>query len=199
MLREAGLYSALADASSVYRGDAERQIARIERTREPELAPFRDAAKILRAKLAVSRADPDSLTRAVATIPAQRTSKPALVYAPPIVLENLLEGPKSVGGNGAPEWMDIRFRIAADGTVRGVETLRDSGNLSTAWPERVHRSIEQRRYVPFAPVDGRDEAVRIERFSYVHDVRWVTGSRLKARAIDGRITSLDLTIDPGQS
>lgn len=41
--------------------------------------------------------------------------------------------------------------------------------------------------------------MRIERFSYVHDAVWVTGSRMHQRRAQGRISSLDITDDSPRS
>jgi len=199
MMREALLYSALARAVSGYSKEAERQIAKIERTQELDLAPFRDAAKLLRTKVAAISGDQKELARKIAAIPPQASGRPTLIYAPPIVSEEMLPTENDTSGNGDPEWIDIRFRVAADGSVHDVETLRDSGNVGGTWPKLVYLSISGRRYAPLALQPGSAGPARIERFSYVHDLVWRTGSRVPERIIRGRITSLDLTTDPAQS
>ncbi|MBB5710139.1 hypothetical protein FHT02_001367 [Sphingomonas xinjiangensis] len=39
----------------------------------------------------------------------------------------------------------------------------------------------------------------MERFSYIHDLEQKTGSRISGRNYHGRITSLDMTVDPATS
>ncbi len=197
LLRDAVVHGAVASVRPSFRTAAERKIARVEATQEPELADFRHAAKILRAKLAVWDQDTKALDDAIAAIPPQKIGKPLLIYSPPIRLEKLASGsggatPASEGG---PEWIDVRFRIAANGTVHDIETLRDSGNVGGNWPKLALQALAQRRYAPLVPFSGSDGATRIERFSYVHDLVTETGSRIARRSSSGRITSLDLTHD----
>jgi hypothetical protein len=192
MLREAMMYGAIALSWPQYRAFADGRIRQIESTREPELAPFRTAASLLRAKLALFDGDHAALEKAIAAIPPQ-SGKPLLVYSPPVVLDSHIE--TTIRTTPDPEWIDIRFRIAADGTVRDVETARDSGNVHGSWPQPVEKAIAARRYAPLALPPGSEGVLRLERFSLVHDVASITESRIRARKTQGRITSLDLTDD----
>ncbi|MDT8759503.1 TonB C-terminal domain-containing protein [Sphingomonas psychrotolerans] len=192
MLREALMYGAIATSWPQYLGASERRIRALENSREPELAPYRSAARLLRAQLALYKGDRAALDKAIAAIPPQPNGKPMLVYAPPVALERTGTTTAKVSD---PEWIDVAFRIAADGTVREVETLRDSGNVGKYWTAAVHKAVAARRYTPQAT----DGAMRIERFSYVHDVAAATGTRLPMRLSRGRISSLDITDDPSRS
>jgi hypothetical protein len=195
LFRDAVVTGSVASVRPNYRSAAERKIARIENSREPELASFRDAARLLRANIAGQRGDLPALEKAIAAMAPQKSGTPVLIYAPPILSApaQRLAIPSS---GGEAEWIDLRFRVAADGRVHDVETLRVSGNVDSVWPKLVEQSVSARRYAPLALPRGSDGAVRIERFAYVHDLTRETGSRIVARLRHGRITSLDLTQDP---
>lgn len=203
MLRDALVHSILAGVLPEFRSTAERKIRKVEATREPELAEFRDAAKLVRAQLAFASKDETAIDRALAAIPPRSPDKPLLVYSPAII-ENqaVLPGRRTLltsDSEGAPEWIDIQFRIAADGSVSDVDIMRDSGNLSAGWPKLVEKSVRGRRYAPLALPPGSEGARRVERFSYIHDIAAETGSRIAGRSYFGRITSLDMTHDPSAS
>ncbi|HVJ02496.1 MAG TPA: hypothetical protein VM662_09955 [Sphingomonas sp.] len=195
MLRDAVVFGAMASVRSDYRSTARRKIADIERTAEPELAGFRHAARLLRASLAAYENDPEALEKAIAAVPPQKSGKPVLIYAPPIRIEKITAGGGQIlpASEGGPEWIDVRFRIAADGRVHDAGVLRDSGNIARDWPKLVLESVSRRRYAPL--LTQGEGANRVERFSYVHDLMLETGSRIVRRASDGRLTSLDLTDD----
>jgi hypothetical protein len=193
MLREAMMYGAIASSRPLYRSTANHKIRLIENSQEPGLAPYRMAAKLLRAQLALLDGDRAGLDKAIASIPPQAVGKPLLVYSPPIVLDPRTD--TTTGSGVDPQWIDVAFRIGADGTVREIETLRDSGNVRKSWPQWVHKAVAGRRYSP----QGTDGAMRVERFSYVLDSVLTTRSRIRVRATSGRITSLDITNDPSQS
>lgn len=196
MLRDAVLHGAVASVNPDYRAAAERKIAKIENSPEPELADFRNAAKLLRAHLAVYENDPTKLDKAIAEIPPSSSGKPVLIYQPPLVSPQPLEGRNATTPTAAPQWIDLRYRVAADGTVHDIDILRDSGTISRDWPKDVLKTVAKRRYAPLIPPPGTDGMVRVERFSYVHDMMTTTGSRMAVRSIYGRITSLDITEDP---
>lgn len=195
MLRDAVVFGAMASVRSDYRGTARRKIADIERTAEPELAGFRHAAKLLRASLAAYENDSEALEKAIAAIPPRKSGKPVLIYAPPIRIEKITAGGDQTlpASEGSPEWIDVRFQIAANGRVQDAGVVHDSGNIGKDWPKLVLESVSRRRYAPM--LTQGEGTTRIERFSYVHDLTMKTSSRIVRRASDGRLTSLDLTDD----
>lgn len=144
MLRQAVLYGAIASSWREYRGYANRKIEQIERTTEPELAPFRTAVRLLQARLALLDRDRAAFDKAIAAIPPQ-AGRPLLVFSPPVIVDPNISTTKVLTD---PEWIDIRFRIAADGTVRDIEALRDSGNVDASWTQPVHKAVGARRYAP---------------------------------------------------
>lgn len=197
MMRDAVVFGAIASVAPEYRQTAEDKIARIEDSDEPQLAGFRDAAKLLRASLAGLEGDLPALEKAIATVNPQKFDKPLLIYAPSYSLEDDLTPNQMMPTSaGAPEWIDLRFRIGADGTVHNVEILRDSGNLGRDWAKSVSRAVAGRRYAPLALPAGSEGVTRVERFSYIHDVMSATHTRIRGRGSRGRLTSLDITADP---
>ncbi|AQR73865.1 hypothetical protein [Sphingomonas sp. LM7] len=200
MLREAMIYGAVSYSNSAYRDATEQRIKALEQTREPELAEFRLAARLLRARLASERGDPAAIDTALAAFRDDKLDRPVLVFAPPLRIDR---APGHEGGrfdvgrniNKAPEWIDVRYRIAADGTVNDVETLRESPDFQGSWPAKVRENLAQRRYAPLALAAGSDGMARVERFTMVYDTYRPTRSRIRERAASGRISSLDLTND----
>ncbi|TGX50141.1 hypothetical protein E5A73_17105 [Sphingomonas gei] len=200
MLREAMIYAAASYSNPAYREGTERRIKAIEQTPEPAFAEFRFAARLLRARLASERGDPAALDTALAAFKRDRLDRPVLVFAPPLLIQRA-EGHESGrfrdgrNINKVPEWIDVRYRIAADGTVNDIETLRESSNFQATWPKTVRENLAQRRYAPFALPAGSDGLTKVERFTMVYDVYRPTGSRLRVRSSWGRISSLDLTAE----
>lgn len=207
MLRDAVVHAAAATKLPEYRQAAERKIAAIEKTREPELAAFRDAARILHANVAAYNGDSAAINSAIAGMAARPPEKPLLVFAPavdaarPGAYDAVLNASKTAltQSYGKAEWIDLRFRIAVDGTVQDTEILRDSGNLSGVWTDLVVQAVAGRRYAPLQLAAGSEGPIRIERFSLVHDLMSVTGSRISGRDSRGRITSLDITDESPRS
>jgi hypothetical protein len=194
MLHAAAVNGAFASVSSLYRPAAEQKIVRIERTTEPELKPYRDAVKMLRASLAALNHDQSGLEKAISTMAPQSPSEPLLLHAPTVDTSKIAASSGSEGvTEGDEEWIDFHFEIGADGKVAAVEAVRDSGKITGRWADLVKKAIAGRRYAPLALPQGISGVERTERFSLVHDVSWATGSRMAVRKGAGRITSLDLT------
>jgi hypothetical protein len=196
MLRDAVLYGAVASKQWSMREPAKLRLSRLEQTTEPELAPFRDAVKVLRARLAMMDGDQAAFEKVVADMPPRAERTPLLLYAPPISTEDLGRSPKTRALAEQSQWIDLQFRVSSAGKVSDVAVLRDSGNLDEDWPTLVKRRVAERRYAPMALPDGSELPTRIERFSFVHDVTSSElDTRTRARSATGRITSLDLTPD----
>jgi len=199
MFREAALYGVVSELLPAYRSTAENAIERIEKTTQPELKPFREAAGMLRASLASRHGDKQAVDKAVASI-GTKVEKPVLIYAPTVHIDQSAVYPTGVGLatlalDTGPQWIDVRFRIAADGTVHDVETLRQSDTVNGIWPGKVHEALAGRRYAPLNLAPGSDGLERIERFTMVFDAHTPTGSRLRSRKLNGRLASTDLTPD----
>ncbi|RSY78773.1 hypothetical protein DAH66_18195 [Sphingomonas koreensis] len=203
MFREAVLYGAVSEVRLAYRSTAEDAIRRIEKTTQPELGPFREAAGMLRASLASARGDKQAIDKAVASL-GTKVNKPVLIYAPTVQVDQANVAPTgiglaSLGLDTGPQWIDVRFRIAADGTVHDVETLRQSDTVHGIWPKKVHEALAGRRYAPLRLAADDDGLARIERFTMVFDTHTPTGSRLRSLTLVGRLSSIDLTPEPAGS
>jgi len=195
MLRQAAVMSAIATDYYPYRTDARAKIRRLEATTEPELAEYRAAARILRARLAAKWNEKGDFSKVIGELGGMRMRRPVLLYTPTIKLNEARSvDPRNI--NSDPQWIDVRFRIDADGTVQDVEVLHRSDNAAGRWSDAVVQGVTKRRYAPLELVQGETGLTRIERFSYVFDAGGLTGTRLPARSGNGRITSLDLTIEP---
>ncbi len=196
MLRPAALYAGLGARDRGYRSLARREIARLERTPEPELAGFRVAAQVLRARLAGATGDQEEMEKTIAALAGNGFTAPVLVYDEPPFRDMPTTGVINRDLDSNPEWIDLRYRIDSSGRVRDVDELRRSPDISGDWPSQVLKSIARRRYVPLAPSAKPEGLVRIERFTLVFDAEGHTGSAMRARSATGRLVSLDLTPDP---
>lgn len=196
MLREAMLFGAASYWHPKYNEITERKIEAIEQTTDPALAAFRGGAKLLRARLAAERKDNKALDEAFAAYSGNKPTRPMLVYTPPIRFDQADIGTSFTSGlKATPEWIDVRFRVALDGTVTDVETINESASDKKIWPAKVLESLRARRYVPLAANADEDLLTRVERFTMVYDMVSPTGSRLRARSLRGRISSIDLTAE----
>lgn len=198
MLRPAMVYLALAKINPAYDGDVRTEIRRVEDTREPELAEARAAARILTARLAGQGNDMAAFEKAVSGLADhQRTDRAVLLYSAPMDME-APAGYRTGNYNAAPQWMDVRFRVDVDGRVRDVEVLRTSDNAEGYWKDTALRSVALRRYMPLSLPAKSNGLVRVERFSFIHDVADRTGTRMADRSNTGRISSMDITVEPAR-
>jgi hypothetical protein len=195
MLRPAMVYLALSKINAGYEGDARARIRRVEETREPELKEARAAAKILSARLAGQGNDMAAFEKAVSGLDNERTDRAVLLYSPAMDTE-VPAGYRTGNYNAAPQWMDVRYRVDLDGRVQDVEVLRTSENAEGYWKNIALSSIARRRYMPLDLAGKANGLVRVERFSFVRDATDRTGSRMAERTNAGRISSMDITIEP---
>ncbi|OYY68026.1 hypothetical protein [Sphingomonas sp. 28-63-12] len=197
-------------AVSRLRGDEYFQAAlqasdRLIGTTDPALAPFANAAKLLKAQLTIPRgnaAAADQLIEKFGELGRGRTAA-VLLYAPKI------EQPELSGrefGDGETitklavddvdnQWVDIGFQITSAGTVGEAEVLRISPKANGHWIKPILVSIAGRRYAPLAT--DSPSAMRVERYTFTASWTTVTGSRLRVRSPIPRIEMVDLTRDTG--
>ncbi|MEG8023817.1 hypothetical protein QP162_03995 [Sphingomonas aurantiaca] len=201
LFRIAGLYTSIAPLVPAYRQTAFDSLRRIDETTEPDLAPFRDAAKFLRCRLQGTGVNAGR--DCIAATNTDRVSKAELIYAPPIDLNNWRqENPSTVArlhGEATPQWADVAFRVAPDGTVRDIDTVRTSTNVDAGWMKLVTDALGERRYRPLQRAPSDEGLRRIERYSIVYDVVSMKGTRIRARSSVPHIEILDLTVEPGMS
>ncbi len=191
LLREARLYAALSKGkSSPYYSDALNATNRLIARGEPELAPFVQAAKLLKANIAVQHGDTGAVDRLVAEYRAVATggAVPVLLYAPKIE-QRQLSGREGASGTTLNklamddfdnQWVDVSFLISADGKVSETEVLRKSSALSGDWVKPILTAIAGRRYAPLAP--DSPGFFRVERYSFTAAWTTVTGSRMRVRS-----------------
>jgi len=195
MLRQAGIYSTLATRDRGYASLARANIDRIAQTTAPELATYRTAAEILRARLTASRGGAASIDKAVAGLSGKSVSVPIEVYSPPLL--GLDPGVGTLAPAN-PEWIDVRYRIEPSGRVEDIEQLNSSEKITGDWAKQVRASLAKRRYAPVDPGADGEGLVRTERFSLVFDITRETQSRVLGRNGNPRIVTLDLADKPEQ-
>lgn len=171
----------------------------LARSTEPELAQIRTAAKMVQASEAARTGDEEAFQTAIGAL--QPFDRPMLVYSPPVkpLSREPLPGGKNIAANVLagppmpPQWLDFRLSIAPDGRVEDVTTLRASDSFDERWEEAIRASLKGRRYTPYRVAEGEAPEVRIERFSLVYDVKYLTGSKRAQRSVTPRVSSIDLT------
>jgi hypothetical protein len=199
LFRVAGLYAAIATKVPDYRESAYRSLRRIDETTEPDLAPFREAAKFLRCRME-DAAGGKGGRACVQAFRADRIATAELIYAPPIDLTNWRRENTSYvvvpHGDATAQWADIAFWVAPDGTVRDIDTVRTSANADGHWLKLVTEALGKRLYRPLKLASSEPGLRRIERYSLVYDLVLAKGTRIRARSPVPHVEILDLTVEP---
>lgn len=202
LFRVAGMYTAVAREFPDYRDTAYQSLRRVDETTEPDLAAFREAAKLLRCRMEDSRSAEAGRDCAQA-MNGKRVATAELIYAPPIDLRNWRREDTSsvvtLHGDATPQWADIAFWVAPDGTVRDVGTVRTSPTATETWVKLVTDALGKRVYRPLQLAPSDPGLRRIERYSLVYDVALSTGSRIRTRSTIPHVEILDLTVEPRTS
>ncbi|MGA1800417.1 hypothetical protein VH567_16740 [Sphingomonas sp. 4RDLI-65] len=202
LFRIAGMYTAIAPVVPAYRQTALDALRRIDETTEPDLAPFRDAAKLLRCRMQDIGGAKDGRA-CIQASDTDRVARAELVYAPSIDLNNWRqENPSTVArinGDATPQWADVAFWVRPDGTVRDIDTIRTSPNVDGRWMNVVTEALGKRMYRPLQLAPSDPGLRRIERYSIVYDVVAAKGTRIRVRSSVPHIEILDLTVEPGMS
>lgn len=205
LLRVAALYAAL----SRVRDDPNAQAAlnaadTLIATKDPALAGYAQAAKLLKANLAVKHGESGAVDRLIAEYRSVGAGSPVpvLLYAPTIQLREL-SGREGASGETLNQmalddfdnqWVDVSFQIAPDGRVGDVDVLRKSAKLEGDWVKPILTAVAGRRYAPLATDSAG--AFRVERYSFTSSWTTVTGSRMRVRSPIPRIEVVDLSRDP---
>lgn len=198
MLRQAVIFGAAASIRPEYKYIARKKLDRLLLSNDPKLAPFKDVAGLLRTRLAVLDGDANAIDEAAAELAAKRFTRPVLIYSPDVPFN---QAPRSDSqtvtehSSSDPEWIDVGFRIAPDGTVHDVEVLRRSEAVYGPWPQTVRKMLVGRRYAPMALSEDAPVLQRVERFTLVHPITTSSRSRIRYHSAMGQIASLDLTKD----
>ena len=95
-------------------------------------------------------------------------------------------------------WVDVTYRIRADGTVDDVEVIR-RGPGAKGWEKPLLKALQGRRYTAAAK---NLETQKIERFSYTTNFWDGAGSRIQSRSLRARVekielSSVDIPLGPG--
>lgn len=169
---------------------------------DPRTRSIALGARVLLARLGYQEGRPqeaDAVIRELASASFGRT----LILSPPmqpIQFGNL--GDRESSGNapagdpwryseaetGRETWVDVGFRVRADGRVEEAEILRSSG--PTSWTRPVLTAIRGRIY---SPSDAGNEDYRVERYSFTSAKMNATGSRIGRHSGEWRIEQIDLT------
>ncbi len=206
LLRVARLYAALSyGKSSQYYPDALNAVNRLIARREPDLAPFAQAAKLLKANIAIRHGDTGAVDRLIEEYRAAGAGAGATV--PVVLFAPKIEPRQLSGREGASgtilnqlamddfdnQWVDISFLINADGRVSDTDVLRKSDKLSGDWVKPILTAVAARRYAPLAP--DSPGFFRVERYSFTAAWTTVTGSRMRVRSPIPKIEMVDLSRD----
>lgn len=198
MFRTAALYNALTQYYPQYGGSARHAIDALLKRTDPAFTPYRDAAALLKVPRGGGQDRAGSLDKALAPFQAHPLTRPVLVYAPTIDLQQAGQVDATTvqaKGDADAQWADVSFWITADGTVRDVDVLRESPSLGGRWLDLVTKSVARRRYAPLALDAGSPGLRRVERFSLVFDRYFNTRSRIFTRWPVARLEVTDLSTE----
>ncbi|MES2339509.1 MAG: hypothetical protein V4537_15565 [Pseudomonadota bacterium] len=202
LLRVALIQASLYEMQPVAFGrELNRAIDALLATTDPVPAVYRDAARLLRARLAIKPGDTAAIDRLVADYAPPGANRPILLYQPPLPDEQpaprTLDGrPGQARANASFEgqWADVAFRIRPDGRVEDVDVARESKALDRSWIEPMLASIAGRRYAPMTLRPGNPSLRRVERYTLTAYWEVPTATRLRQRGYP-RIEMLDLSND----
>jgi len=207
LLRRAALLTGLAAADPrTYGRRARVAIAALTGRADPRIAPHRQAALVLAARLDAAGGDTAALDPVVDLVSTQPSATPVLLYAPPIdwqgdparaqtlarrtVAQNQAD---AVDLSRSDQWIDLGFRIGPDGRVADAEILRASDAPAGSWTGPVLAAVRLRRYA--RPDPAAAAMRRVERHSYTATSEPVTGTRIALPNGRPRIAVTDLTDD----
>lgn len=199
MFRSAGLLTALASRNAEFQPAAKAATDRIARTTDPALEPFRQAVLLMKARIDGS---PGAIENVIAQVRGKLGTAPRLIYSPPIDYQpagRTQATTVQAMGDANPQWVDISFWVAPDGTVKDIELVRQSRNFEDSWMKPVTKALAGRRYSPFLRSSGDPGVLRLERYSLVSDRVAFTGTRFLGPSPSRRIELLDLTMPEPQS
>ncbi|MGA9582366.1 MAG: hypothetical protein WBR13_10410 [Allosphingosinicella sp.] len=161
--------------------------------------PARAAALVLLARLDREKGQPADSDALAADLRGMSGDRPVLIFAPPI---DTPVNAADLGVSGwilrrmpmqafEKQWIDVGFRIGADGRVDDVEMLRSRG--STNWAKPVLDSIAGRIY---SQAGGPEGHYRVERYSLTSlwDYK-APATHRRVRSPQARIEMLDLTAE----
>lgn len=191
-LRSAVLQSALGSLYPEYRTRARDMAERILNRREPEMLPYRNAARAIQIQLADEKDREAVADQVIAEMEPGQTGRQMLVFSPSIRQEELHVG--SAPGQEKASFIDFSYRITPDGHVVDIAPQNISDKLPAQWIKVVGEKLALRRYTPRSDADP-EKGQRLERFSIVAPQAAYKGSRMRSRASTWELNTFDLTAD----
>jgi len=180
---------------------AKRSAAELLATTDPQLSGFRDAARLIDARLDARRGDMRGIDAISADYALNKPSAAILLYAPIMQDRGTFFDPERARllteQDFDGQWVDVTFLIDGEGRVKEAEVLRESPKLRNDWVSPVLATVAQRRYAPIALSPDLAGLRRVER--YTMTASWAanaTGTNMRVRAGQPRLEMLDLTADP---
>ena len=185
--------------------EAKKSVAAILATTDPALTGFRDAARLIGARLQAHRGDMSGIEAIAADYARDKPSQPILLYAPVMNDTGTFFDPDRAGlpllgeQDFVAQWVDVTFVIDGDGRVSDVEVLRQSPALRNDWVDPVLKTVARRRYAPVAVPVNLSGVRRVERYTMTAYWGEATGTNTRVRTGTPRLEMLDLTADPGRT
>jgi hypothetical protein len=191
-LRSAVLQSALGSLYPEYRTRARDMAERILKRPEPEMLPYRNAARAIQIQLAEEKDRAAIADQVIAEMEPGQSGRQMLVFSPSIRQEELHFG--SAPGQEKANLIDFSYRITPDGRVADITPQNVSDKIPAQWINVVSQKLAMRRYTPRSDADP-SKGHRLERFSIVSPLAAYKGSRLRSRAATWELNTFDLTAD----
>lgn len=194
LFQGAGLYAALANFNSDYRGAAKQWRNRIAQRREAEFTEYRDALSLLDAQIAAMAAKKGARQQVLTDVRPVGGGAAILLDEPVVHFAASENGRKGFdGGNTEPEWADVAFWVRPDGSVAAVKVIGRSKSPPGSWLERKLTAVAGRRYAPLKRPANDPGLYRVERYSMVYSLGTSRGSRIPTRSGEGQLETTDVT------
>lgn len=203
--KRAILYGVLGESDARFSPTARKLIRELGDISDPALRPFGDAAAVLASRLKLRGDKGPALDDLMARAGNSASPEPVLLYSPPMEELETARLPRADGqsvlsqiatdADYVDQWINIGFRIGADGRVEDVEPLQRSASFSGWWLPKVTKAIAARRYAPLSGAQARS-ARRVERYTLTSLKTNVTGSRVERREARAYVQMLDITPRP---
>ena len=185
--------------------ELDRSVDAVLATRDPVPDVYRDAARLLRARLTVKPNDATAVDQLVAQFAPAAADRPILVYQPPQNFEQQTgrtqDGRPGLARSNASyegQWVDVAFQIRSDGRVEDVGIVREGPSFDRRWIEPTLATIAGRRYAPMTIGPNHRSLRRVERYTQTAYWEVPTGTRIRQRGYP-RIEMLDLSNDMASS
>lgn len=193
-LRAAALYAARSTSAPELRAQARERLAQLRAMTAPEAKAYADAAVLIDARIAQLDGDEQALALARAKAQATKVDRAILVYAPTVDLgQALIVGNVSRVYDAKDQWVDVRYTVAPDGSVRDLTELNRGKDANGRWIDVAKDSVVNRQYLPLAQAADGPGMERLERFVLVSALDTRVGSRLRLPYGTPRLQSVDLS------